>query len=31
MVYFPLVVGVVFTGLGAMYSLEVSQVHQAVT
>jgi hypothetical protein len=31
MVYFPLVVGVVFTALGAMYSLEVSQVHQAVT
>ena len=29
MVYFPLVVGVVFTGLGAVYSMEVSQAHQA--
>ena len=31
MVYFPLVVGVVFTALGAMYSMEVSQGYQTVT
>jgi len=30
MVYFPLAVGIVFTGLGIMYSMEVSQAHQAV-
>ncbi|MFH2111308.1 MAG: hypothetical protein ABIJ47_08630 [Candidatus Bathyarchaeota archaeon] len=29
-VYFPLVVGIVFTALGVMYSMEVSQGHQAV-
>jgi hypothetical protein len=31
MVYFPLVVGIVFTALGAMYSMEVSQAYQAVS
>src|SRR4030042_4215462 len=30
MVCCPLLGGVVFTGLGAVYSMEVSQVHQAV-